>query len=367
MLRLVTMLITVAFLLVACDDRMPTAQRGEPGGRSSTPIERAPLLEDREAASEVAVTAESAEEIREQPEPLELVQELVFPPGPHTHEVLLDAIAHTAPRQFKPVGTSSVVFRMRLRSEHTAAFKPRSRQHLRGYRAEVAAYRLGQLLALDNVPPAVVRAIPMRLIRERFHPRYNDLETWNEIEQWCLRDPDGRVRGAAIYWIPEMEDQRLERAPQLVRWRAWLQQGEQVPERRQALARDLANMLVFDYLIGNWDRFSGGNMKVTPDGARLFIRDHNVAFAARLSRQVHGRLRDRLMYTQKFSRQLIERIERLDAPAIEGALAADPSHAEDPLLSEEQIAGVLERRRTLLSYVGSLVDRFGREAVLAFP
>jgi len=366
--RLVTAFLLVASAATGCGDRGPGPAPATQPPRTEE-AEEAKDSEEAEAeeADDERPSEEPVAEATPEPEPLELARGLVFPPGPYTHQALLDAIAHTAPRQFKPVGTSSVVFRMRLRSEHTAAFKPRSRQHRRGYRAEVAAYRLAQLLALDNVPPAVVRAIPMREIRERVHPRYADAETWNEIEQWCLRDPDGRVRGAAIYWVPEMEDRRLERAEQVVRWRAWLRQGNSVPEARQALARDLANMLAFDYLIGNWDRFSGGNMKVSPDGSRLFIRDHNVAFAARLPPRVHTRLRDRLTYTEKFSRQLIERIERMDEAAIERALAADPSHADEPLLNDEQIAGVLERRRTLLSYVGSLVDRFGEQAVLAFP
>ncbi|MEM9069619.1 MAG: hypothetical protein AAGE52_13990 [Myxococcota bacterium] len=335
------------------------------GSEPQPRVEPEPAPEEPSEPEPAAV--EPAPEPAPEPEPLEPAEGLVFPPGPHTHEALLEALAHTSSRQFKPVGTTSVVFRMRMRSEHTAAFKPRSRQHRRGYKAEIAAYRIAQLLALDNVPPATLRAVALREIRERFHPRYDDVDTWNEIEEWCLRDPDGRTRGAAIYWIPEMENPRYERAEQIRRWRRWLAHDGTIPEGKDVLARDLSTMLAFDYLIGNWDRFSGGNIHTTPDGTRLFVRDHNAAFAVHLSPQVHTRLRDRLMYSERFSRELVDRIQRMDRDAVERALSLETAHANDPLLNEAQVDGVLERRLTFLSYVGALVDRFGEDAVLFFP
>jgi hypothetical protein len=73
-----------------------------------------------------------------------------------------------------------------------------------------------------------------------------------------------------------------------------------------------------------------------------------------------------MRYAQKFSRGFIERLQRFDRAALDAALSAEPTHAEDALLGPEQIGGVMERRRTLLSYVGALIDEFGEEAVLCF-
>lgn len=307
-------------------------------------------------------------------EPLAPPGPLVFPPGPFEHAALLNAIRDDRPRQFKPVGTTSVVFRMHTRGEHTAAFKPRARNHPSGYLKEVAAYRVGWMLGLDNVAPATLRRVTLGEIRDRLHPRYDDEETFQDLRQGMRSDSRG-VPGAAIYWVPEMHSQRLERGEMLETWRGWLTQGQTIPEDRVPLARDLSTMVAFDYLIGNWDRFSGGNMQALirdddqregPRGDRLFLRDHDVAFPAPLPDEVHERILERLRFSQKFSRAFVGRLARFDRAALQAALSAEPDHATDPLLGPEQIRGVLERRETLLSYVGALVDEHGEDAVLCF-
>ncbi len=314
--------------------------------------------------------------LNETPEPRPPLQPptLTFPPGTFGHDELLRAVARDTPRQFKPVGTTSVVFRMQMRSDHTAAFKPRNRQHSSGYLKEVAAYRVGWMLGLDNIAPAVIRRVSLGEIRDRLHPRYDDEQTFDDLRQAMRSDSQG-VPGAAIYWVPDMHSQRLERGENLEIWRRWLTQGEAIPEDRIPIARDLSTMMLFDYLIANWDRFSGGNMqglirdddhREGPRGDRLFLRDHDLAFPSPLPEDVHERLLTHMRYAQKFSRAFVGRLQRLDRAALDAALSAEPTHAEDPLLGPEQIGGVMERRRTLLSYVGALIDEFGEEAVLCF-
>lgn len=305
----------------------------------------------------------------EPPPPLEVPSDLTFPPGAFAHEDLLDAISNTPSRLFKPIGTSSLAFRMRLRSEHTAALKPRTRTHREGFLREVAAYRLARILGLENVPPATVRVVPNHEIRDRLEARYDDYDTWTDIQSSLITESNGNVPGASIYWVPELTDLGLDRGTGLTEWREWLSQSGEVPSEQRALCRDLSNMLAFDYLIANWDRFSGGNMQglaSTEDGPRLIIRDHDVALAASISSEIHTRIRDRLGFTERFSRDLIDRVQRLDREAIARALAAEPSHATAPLLSDAQIEGILERRETLLSFVGALIDRWGEDRVLVF-
>ncbi|HJL32503.1 MAG TPA: hypothetical protein RMI62_25675, partial [Polyangiaceae bacterium LLY-WYZ-15_(1-7)] len=81
-----------------------------------------------------------------------------------------------------------------------------------------------------------------------------------------------------------------------------------------------------------------------------------------------ARVLGRLRFAQRFSRAFIERVRRLDREALERALRGTEGEEEvgEPLLGPAQIAGVLERRRVLLSYVGALIDEHGEEAVLAF-
>lgn len=336
----------------------------EPPPQAATEPTPTPTPVERPAAPEPAPEPEP-----EPPAPLEVPSDLTFPPGAFAHEELLDALANTPSRQFKPIGTSSLAFRMRLRSEHTAAFKPRSRTHREGYLREAAAYRLARILGLENVPPATVRIVRNHEIRDRLEARYADPDTWNDIQSTLVPESNGDVPGASIYWVPELTDLGLDRGPGLVEWRGWLSQSGEIPSDRRALCRDLSNAVAFDYLIANWDRFSGGNMQglaSTDEGPRLIIRDHDVALAASISSEIHTRIRDRLVYAERFSRSFVDRVQRLDRDAIERALAADPSHAQTPVLSDAQIEGVLERRETLLSYVGALIDRWGEERVLAF-
>lgn len=301
---------------------------------------------------------------------------LPHPPGPApeppiflgshlTQARTLELMSTARARQFKPVGTTSVVFRVRLQDDLTVAYKPRSRMHRYGWRSEIAAYRVSRLLGMDNVPPVLSRRFRRGVMQSRLHEGFTD--SWDEIHSWTLWNERAETIGAAIYWIPEMEELGLERRRRLARWRGWLSQQGQVPEDKGELASDLSTMLVFDYLIANWDRFSGANLQGLPSGRRIFVRDHNVAFAVPLPPHLHDRLRQSLVQTERFSRHTITALARLDRATLEAELSQDPAHAETPLLDEGQLADLLDRRATVLSHVGTLVDQYGMSAVLFFP
>ena len=148
---------------------------------------------------------------------------------------------------------------------------------------------------------------------------------------------------------------------------SWVLVDGDLPEDSSDVARDLSTLFAFDYLIGNWDRLSGGNVSATEDGSRLFVRDHNVAFQAPLTGARYERIRRNLERVQRFSRSFIERVEALDEASLNASLNADPEATERPILNEAQVAGVLARRRALLSYVGALVAVHGADRVLFWP
>lgn len=300
-------------------------------------------------------------------EPLRIASGTTFPPGTFEHDALLLALRRTSTRQFKPTGTSAVVFRTRLRSEHSLAFKPRTRTHRDGWQREIAAYRIGRLLGLDNVPPATARSLPIWEIRDRMHPDFVDVEARGELLARLVPEPTEQVPGAAIYWVPGLTDLGLDRGRALAEWRAWLSQdGPSCPEDKRALCRDLSNMLAFDYLVANWDRFSGGNVQgiETEAGPRVVIRDHDVTLASGLPRELHARILERLGWTERFSRGLVDALRRLDRATLDAAFADESAAA--PLLSDMAVDQLFERRATLLSYVGALTDRYGEDAVLVF-
>jgi hypothetical protein len=274
---------------------------------------------------------------------------------------LLDAPART----FKPVGNTSVVFKMELAGRFDAAFKPASRERPQGYLHEIAAYRLARLLGLDNVPPAIARGISRQSLREGIG--HEQAEQWRDYADQLLWREDGRVRGAAIFWVPGLRDLGLESRRSRETWTGWLRIGGELPEQERALAADLSNALAFDYLIGNPDRFSGGNLKGDSSGSRLYLRDHDLGFPRRLPDGVHRRILRRLLQAERFSRAFFRRLQGLTGERLRDEIALDPAAADGPILDEDQLKSVFDRRDGLWSYIASLVAVYGEDRVLAFP
>jgi hypothetical protein len=276
-----------------------------------------------------------------------------------------DAIlAHLAEARvvvLEPVGTSSVVFRARLDAPIQAALKPASMVHPKGELAEVAAYRLARLLELDDVPPVVSRRFHMDEVRARLHPRFAD--RWPEIERWVRWDGEGRARFAVIYWIPQMRDLEIDTPAGLGRLRRWLRQGQRFPYAETWLVRDASTMIAFDYLVANWDRWSGGNAQGSIEPRRLFIRDHNAAFVAPLQASVHARVEEHLRRVERFSRGFVERVRALDEASLTRELALDGGESA---LNDLQRRELLARRRRLVAYVDALIGAYGESEVLCF-
>lgn len=278
---------------------------------------------------------------------------------------ILGVLQAAAVSNLQSVGHTSVVLRAKLHAPIDAAFKPQTFERPRGYAAEVAAYRLARLVALDNVPPGTVR----RFQRDQFKAqlRGDDSPVGSRLVEGMRFDPQGWVQGAMVYWIPTMQTLPLEKKPLWDQWHAWLRQGESIPQEQRSLAGDLATMIAWDYWIANWDRFSGGNVLWLPSAGRLFLRDHDLAFAHPLPARLHDRLRGHLESVQRFSRRFVRQLIRLQRVELTAALRADGAIGRDALLTAAQVDDLWDRRAALLSYVGALVDSFGVEQVLCFP
>ena len=213
----------------------------------------------------------------------------------------MGAIRAQRPLSARSVGTSSIVFRLDLEGPIDAAFRPESRLHPRGHLAEIAAFRLARSLGLDNVAPVVPRSLPLaelgRLVRAA------DPIAWEEVES-DLVPRGGQLSGAVIYWIPTLRELGFDTPSGVERFTSWLAQDtEQPPDA--ALAAEISDMLAFDYLIGNVDRFSGANLQGDADARQLFLRDHNLAFREPFRALQHRRVVARLKRAQRFSRRFV--------------------------------------------------------------
>ena len=263
------------------------------------------------------------------------------------------------------VGQTSLVFRVVLEDGLEVAWKPIAVSNRPGFRAELAAYRLAVLLGLDTVPPVVARGFTMDEVLGALDR--DDAYRVPRLRRELVTDASGRIEGAAILWIAGMREAGLESPEAMRTWTPWLRQHGEVPSESSALARDLSDMAVFDHLIGNWDRYSGSNMKQSADGTRLYIRDHNIAFQPSVEGARRERHARRLLATERFSRQTILALRAIGERDV-GALG-EPTLgvSETPPLSAEQIRDVLVRRDEILAHVDALVTRYGADAVLAFP
>jgi hypothetical protein len=123
---------------------------------------------------------------------------------------------------------------------------------------------------------------------------------------------------------------------------------------------DLSDLIVFDYLTSNVDRWGGGftNVRVrSGDGALVYL-DNGAGFwpRARL-----GLMDRRLEALQRFRRSTVEKLEAFDIDHYRARLATDPL---SPVIDEARIQGVEERRQAVLEHVHALVSRYGEDAVL---
>ena len=127
------------------------------------------------------------------------------------------------------------------------------------------------------------------------------------------------------------------------------------PLRTERVA-ELSDLIVFDYLISNVDRWGGDftNLRIRGWGGPLLFLDNGAGFWIGSHRL--GLMDARLRALQRFRRSTIEALERFDLEAFRRRLASDP-HA--PLLTEGQIEGVDVRRRAVLTHVQRLRRRFG--------
>jgi hypothetical protein len=258
-------------------------------------------------------------------------------------------------------GGSSLSFRLDFADGSRAAFKPAQTNLQTIPRKEVAAYRLCRLLGLVGVPPAIPRAVTRDELLVNLHP--DSVPALPRIKAETLFNPQGKTLGAASYWIPEIRDSGLDTPEGMKKAAAWLSQDTEIPEDEHDMAVQFSALVVFDFLTANPDRWSGGNIKMSPEGDRLYFMDNTMAFF--LGAEGPERNRLWLERTQRFSRSLITNLGRLGQAKLERLLGPDVDGQE--ILTTSEIRAVLLRRDAVRRHVDALIALHGEAKVLVFP
>ncbi len=276
-------------------------------------------------------------------------------------ELLLDRLRTQPVTRLKlNRGGSSLSFRVDFADGSRAAWKPAQTNAQTVPRKEVAAYRLNRLLGLSAVPPAIQRAISREDLFGLLHP--DSLVAVPRIRAETIIGPNGLVSGEASYWIPVIKDCPFDTPAGHVVLFGWLTQGQAIPFEHRALALQVAKLVVFDFLIANPDRYSGGNMKTSADGAQLFFMDNTMSFF--LDADGPEKTRVNLYRTQRFSRTLHQALGQVSVPNLRRWL-----HESDgaEILTDAEIRAVVLRREFIERYVAELSRQQGENNVLFFP
>jgi len=126
---------------------------------------------------------------------------------------------------------------------------------------------------------------------------------------------------------------------------------------------ELSDLIIFDYLTQNVDRWGGDftNVRSRGPGGPLIYMDNGAGFW--LGEQRLGLMEARLKALQRFRRSTVEAVRNLDIERFSARLQGDPLA---PVLNEKQLDGLAQRRRAVLEHVDAMVARFGEARVFAW-
>jgi hypothetical protein len=263
------------------------------------------------------------------------------------------AYASAPPISGKSVGHTSVVFKLALEGGLAVAYKPRSTRGDHRYRGEIAAYRLARALSLGNVPLAVPRSFDYEALKSAVgrEPVFGEV----------VKEPDGSVRGALIPWIKGLEFIPLENTEWLPKWRAWLRDGGVIPDDERALATQISNVLAFDLVTANWDRWSGGNLGIDRARGMLLYVDNDGAFFDPPPVKEMKWPTALFDGVDHFSRRFVNALRTIDLASALGEEAPG-----EPLLSPRVVAQTEARRKRVLAAIDAKIAKFGEPRVLIF-
>jgi hypothetical protein len=361
--------IAVVAALAGCDE----------GGTSG--VARASAVPERQAPSPTPESAR-AERSARAPRPTR--------PGPRTGSAIegapdaflgepdaprLEALAAGAFASVeKGRGGRSLAFKVTLADGSRGYFKPEQSFSAAHFWSEIVAYHLDRALGLGRVPPVVGRRVRWEALRAAAGGD-------RRVRELAIAS-DGTICGAFVAWIEgDVDPLALPRE-----WERWVRvqpgvgltpyqrpadyramlHGSRDPrlevlDPRRPLAgpdadtpdrpAELSDLLVFDYLVQNVDRWGGGftNVRTRGPGGPLVFLDNGAGFWP--NEQRLPLMEARLRHLQRFRRSTVEALRRFDRARFEARLARDPLA---PLLDARQLDGLEARVGAVLEHVGAM-------------
>ncbi len=259
-------------------------------------------------------------------------------------------------------GGSSLSFRVDFADGSRAAFKPAQTNLQTIPRKEVAAYRINRLLGLNAVAPATPRLVTRAEVFSHLHPE--TVPMLPRIRSETIFDPRGNTAGVMMFWIPVIKDAGLDTPEGIAQSTQWLTHGQPIPDAKHSLAAQLSDLLVFDFIISNPDRYSGGNLLTNQDGSRLYIMDNTMSFF--IEPEGNEKTRAALHRAQRLSQRLFQALDRISEDSLARTLS-QASEGDYEILTKPEIRAVVLRRDYVKSYVGGLLSSFGPQEVFYFP
>ncbi len=290
-------------------------------------------------------------------------------------------------------GGTTLTFTFVKDGKKIGAFKPHQKRRNSNFRSEIAAWRLCEMLQCDFRIP---RNQMVRVGKNEFNRLYN-LSKSSKRESyrkgfddliWTTLSHNSYVYGTLKDWVPDFVSFPIEF---VAMWRNWVSQAnfmDTFPDLKDALApikkhdnirsyydalmaqaaglttKELANqisqMLTFDYLIGNWDRFSilieqrGRNCQFK-DGHLVSI-DNGASFVKVDMKYIIVRFN----YIERFNRRFVEEIRMLDKEETFRVLFPTQSRVDRANFSE-----FWDRRTQVLERIDALCAEYGEDKVLS--
>ncbi|MDB4989102.1 MAG: polymerase subunit gamma and tau [Myxococcaceae bacterium] len=286
----------------------------------------------------------------------------------------------------KGKGGRSLGFKLVLDTGEKAYFKADQTFSAANWFGEVASYHLDRMLGIGRVPMVVSRTFPW----ESLAPAAG-----KDVRKAEIIVQGTQVQGALVAWVsgglqPLPHQPGWERWVRVQHWptsaispfqrpAVWAQQqanrsmviSKEERTRRRLMrpepdredrAAELSDLVLFDYLTRNQDRWGGENANVLIRGAHgpLVFLDNGAAFEPGDPRP--SLMEARIHTLQRFRRRTIAAVRAFDIERFRARLAKE---LIQPVLSEAQIAGLVARRQALLEWVAENEAAHG-EAIWAW-
>ena len=261
-------------------------------------------------------------------------------------------------------GGATITLRVRFADGSRGVFKPEQKHSASNFRSEIAAYHLDRIVGFARTAAVVGRTISYPHLLEQLEASSSDPEFLERVRAE-VPARDGRVAGSVIAW----HSGKLASAEPPKGWTEGLCSKEPLREELAKRLPEWSDLVVFDFLIDNTDRWSGGNVLSLGGGPVIFL-DNAAGFApwrASKGETTFARLKP----VCRFRRATVEALRAL-GPAVsaearlgarlERSLAADPLA---PVLGKAQFHALDARVGQLLEHVERSSAELGEDLALS--